>query len=619
MNKYPVWRYLLIVVLIVLGVIYALPNLYGEDPAIQVIPPSTINLPADIEQKIAAGLKQQKIPYSSIEREKTSVLIRFHDTETQLNARDVVQAVVGNNYSVALNLAPRTPDWLQSLGALPMKLGLDLRGGIHFLLRIDMDAVIAKREQSDMNSFALQLRQARIRYAGISRDKTSVTIRFRTVENRDAGQQRLSKEYPDYKFEPSKKGNSYILTVSVPPATVIKWQQAAIARTLTILRNRINELGVAEPVIQQQGKNHISVDLPGIQDTARAKALIGKVASVRFQLVDVNHDAATAARSGVVPFGDTLFRYEGRPYLLKNQVILSGTSIFNANATFGEDGRPAVGIQAGGPEVPQFHKITAANVGKPLASVYAETKTIKKIVNGKLVIKNRQEERIISVANINSALGDRFQIMGLDSMRYAQDLALQLRSGAYPAPVAFVQERTVGPSLGKQNIRQGVLSAEVGSLFVFLFMAFYYRLFGLVADMALVLNVVFVVAIMSAIGATMTLPGIAALVLTVGMAVDANVLINERIREELRNGISPQAAIHSGYERAFTTIVDSNVTTLIVAVVLFALGTGPVQGFAITLIIGLLTSMVTAIFFTRGVVNLVYGQRQVKHLSIGIQ
>lgn len=621
MNQYPLWRYILIVVIIVLGVIYALPNLYGEDPAIQITTKSATILPIDIDAQIAAALKKQNVSYLSIKKNEklNSVLVRFPDTETQLRAQDVIEATLGREYAVALNLAPKTPKWLQVIGANPMRLGLDLRGGIHFLLQVNVNVLMQDRVSADIHSMGTQLRGADIRYMGISADVNhKITIRFRDVMSRDQALELLKKNFTDYQFTSLPQG--YNLTAQMLKTAQISLEQNALEQNITILKTRVNELGVAEPVIQQQGADKISVDLPGIQDTARAKDMIGKVATVRFQLVDTEHDPVQAAKTGIIPFGTTLYKSdEGQLYLLKNQVILQGSAILNASTIIGEDGRPAVAIRAGGPGVSYFSKMTAGNIGKPLAAVYVETETYKEIVNGKVTTKQRQVERVISVATIQTVLGNNFQIMGLRSMQYAQNLALLLRSGAYVAPVTFVQERLVGPSLGKENIEMGVLSCEVGSLLVIVFMAFYYRLFGFVADFALIMNVILLIAIMSLLGFTLTLPGIAGIVLTVGMAVDANVLINERIREELRNGVSPQASIYAGYARAFSTIVDANVTTLIVAVVLFALGTGPVQGFAVTLTIGLLISMVTAVFFTRAIVNLIYGRRSVKKLSIGIK
>lgn len=620
MNRYPLWRYLLIIFLVVFGIVYALPNIYGEDPAIQVSTQNASVLPADTTKKITDALSKQQISYLSAEQQTPhNLLIRFSDTESQLKAQDVIQATLGSNYVVALNLAPRTPAWLTAIGAKPMKLGLDLRGGIHFLLKVDVNAMLKERASGDIHAMGQTLREANIRYAGIRSTKNGLSIRFRKQSDLKDALPVLKKQYPNYTYKQTEQGGYSVLSALMTPQNLVQLEQYAVEQNLATLRNRVNALGIGEPVIQQQGKDQISVDLPGIQDTARAKNIIGKVATVRLQLEDLEHDAVTAKQTGVVPFGDTLYTYEGRPVLIKNQVILRGSSITDATPTLDENGRPSVSIRLSGSGISYFNKVTAANVGKPLATIYVETKTSKQIENGKVVTKARQVEKVINVATIQQALGTNFQITGLTSMFEAKNLALLLRSGAYIAPVTFVQEQVVGPSLGKKNIEMGVLSCEVGSVLVILFMALYYRLFGLVANFALIMNVVFVVAIMSILGATLTLPGIAGIVLTVGMAVDANVLINERIREELRLGMSPQASIHSGYDRAFSTIVDANVTTLIVAIVLYALGTGSVQGFAVTLTIGLLTSMVTAIFFTRAIVNLIYGGRSVKHLSIGIK
>lgn len=619
MNRYPLWRYVFLAVLIVIGLVYALPNLYSADPAIQVSTKDAAALTPDVEAKIADALKSQQIPFKAIERNNKAVLVRFEDTEDQLKAQAVIQASLSANENVALNLASRTPRWLQAIGAEPMRLGLDLRGGIHFLLAVDANSLLKAQAVGDVRNIVSQLREAHVRYTDITSDQSGITIQFPTAESRDQALTLLNQHIQGYKF--SVKG--LMITGAVTQYDLQQAQQNAVDQIVTILRNRVNELGVAEPVIQQQGVSQISVDLPGIQDTARAKEIIGKVATVKLQLQDISHDAEVAAKTGTVPFGSKLYFYneEGReePILLKNQVVLQGTSIINASSMIGDNGRPVVQIRVSGSDVPSFNRITAENVGKPLAVVYVETKTFHEMQNGKVVTTHRQVERVINLAVIQTALGNNFQITNLSSLAYANNLALLLRSGAYPVPVDFIEERVVGPSLGKDNIHKGVLSTEIGSLLVIIFMAIYYRLFGVIADLALVLNIVFIVAVLSILGATLTLPGIAGILLTVRMAVDANVLINERIREELRNGVSPQASIHAGYERAFVTIVDANVSVLIVMVVLFALGSGAVQGFAVTTTIGLLSSMVTAIFFTRALINLIYGQRSIKSLSIGIK
>lgn len=618
MNRYPLWKYLLMGLLFVLGLIYALPNLYGEQPAVQISPKEQASVSQATVNQVEQVLQTLNIPYQSAAIEDGNLLVRFTSTDTQLQANDAIKKVLGDGYSVALNLAPETPKWLQAIGAQPMKLGLDLRGGVHFLLDVDVDAVVKARKQADMRSMSAQLRDSNIRYAGAElKAPNSIVLTFRSAEDRSQAQSALASNYPDYVFNAVDKDKQWQLMASITQSALTNIDNYAVDQNIQILTNRVNELGVSEAAVQRQGRNQISVDLPGVQDTARAKNIIGQTATLRFQLVDTEHDAASAV-AGNVPMGSTLYTYEGHPLLLKNSVILRGDSITYATATIGEDGRPSVNVRLGGGAVGLFQRETAANIGKLLAVVYVETQLQTQKVNGQDIMTRKQTERVISVATIQSALGNNFSITGLDSMRYAQNLALLLRSGAMAAPVSIIQERTIGPSLGQANIDMGVRSVIIGSLLVFIFMAFYYRVFGLVADMALTLNIIFIIAILSILGAVLTLPGIAGIVLTVGMAVDANVLINERIREELRAGMSPQASIYAGYERAFSTIVDANVTTLIVAIVLFALGSSSVKGFAVTLTVGLLTSMVTSIFFTRGVINLIYGRRTVKKLSIGI-
>jgi len=619
LNRYSLSKYVLLIALILFGIIYAMPTLYGDDPAVQISGKNTTQIQQDVLAQAKHLLAMQEIPYTSAQEEHGSVIIRFASTEPQIKARDVIKDALGSDYIVALNLAPRTPKWLQMLGAQPMKLGLDLRGGVHFLLAVDVDAVIKARVDGDAANMGNDLREQNIRYAGVSRDaQGNLLIPFRDDTSRDKALDWLQGHFTDYTFAKSMSGNLFAITATLTPTAITNITNYTVDQNQNILTNRVNELGVSEAVVQRQGINQISVDLPGIQDTARAKDLIGKTDTLRFQLVDMNGDIQSAL-NGLVPVGDRLYQYEGRPLLLKNQVILTGSSITYATANIGNNGMPAVSVRLGGGGESLFSRVTAENVGKLLATVYVESNPVTKIVNGKPVTTRQQTERVINVANIQSALGNNFEVTGLNDMKYAQNLALLLRSGALTANVDFIQERTVGPSLGAANIHQGVMSVIIGSLAVIIFMAIYYRVFGLVANMAVLLNIVFIIAILSVLGATLTLPGIAGIVLTVGVAVDANVLINERIREELRLGMSPQAAIHAGYERAFATIVDANVTTLIVAMVLFALGSGVVKSFAVTLTIGILTSMVTAIFFTRAIINLIYGGRQVKKLSIGIK
>jgi preprotein translocase subunit SecD len=620
MNKYPLWKYVLLIGMAVLALVYAAPNVFGEDPAVQISAKSQVEMTEGVLAQAKHVLAMQNIAYTSAkEVHENDYLIRFANTNEQIKARDVIKATLGDDHIVALNLAPRTPGWLTALGARPMKLGLDLRGGVNFLLKVDIDAVIKARSEGDANNMASDLRQQKIRYASSPRlSNGKITITFKNADDQSAAFNQLTRDFLDYTFTRTTDDAQFAMVAELNPNAVQEITNYAVDQNMSTLSNRVNELGVSEAIVQRQGKDQISVDLPGIQDTARAKDLIGKTATLRFQMVDVNNSLQSAV-AGVVPLGSRLYEYEGAPVLLKNQAILTGNSITYATATMGEDGRPAVSIRLGGGGESLFSRTTAENIGNPMAVVYVETISDTQMVDGKPVEVSKQVEKVINVATIRSALGNSFQITGLSDSRYAQNLALLLRSGALTAPVTIIQERTVGPSLGAANIEKGVMSVLIGSLLVILFMVAYYRVFGLVANTALILNIVFIVAVLSLLGATLTLPGIAGIVLTVGMAVDANVLINERIREELRNGMSPQAAIHAGYDRAFSSIVDANITTLIVAIILFSLGSGSVKGFAITLSIGIVTSMITAIFFTRGIVNLIYGGKKITSLSIGIK
>ncbi|MDR1057424.1 MAG: protein translocase subunit SecD [Coxiellaceae bacterium] len=613
-NRYPLWKNLLLVFLLVIAIIYAAPNLFGSDPAVQISASDTAIVTSNIEKRIKEIFNKQQLQYLKIEHHKDSLLIRFSDPDIQIKARDIIKASLGDDYVVALNLATRNPKWLSALGANPMKLGLDLCGGVHFLLAVDLSDMIKKREDGDLRSIINDLRELGIRYLSIERIQPhGISIAFRDVENFAKGQTELKRRLPDYLFTKITTDDVIKLQVMMSEQAVFKVADYAIDQTVNTLRNRVNELGVSEAIVQRQGANHVSVDLPGIQDTTRAKELIGKTATLRFHMVDVE-----AAMSGDVPIGTKLYEYEGRKLLLKDQVVLQGNSITYSDARFSQDGRLAVNVHLGGGGESTFHRVTAENVGKPMAVVYVEIKSEQQVVDGKIVTVNHPIERVISVATIQTALGNNFEITGLKSEKYAQDLSLLLRSGALVAPVTFAEELTVGPSMGKANINKGILSIVVGYIFVILFMAFYYRFFGLIANVALLLNLVFVSAILSILGAVLTLPGMAGMVLTVGLAVDACVLIYERIREELRRGVSPQASIYTGYDHAITTIIDANVATLIVAMVLYALGTGAVKGFAVVLTIGLMTSMLTSVVFTRAIVNWIYGGKSVKKLSIGI-
>lgn len=623
LNKFPLWKNLLLAFVIIIGFIYAAPNLYGDVPAVQITGNSSTALIDDaLVNKVTTALDQAKLPYVDMRRENNSLLVLFNKTNTdaQFRAQSVLkQSVIGSDYTAAINLVPASPQWLQAINATPMKLGLDLRGGINFLLEVDIQSVVAKRMLGLSKTMMEQLRSQHIRYTNITISKNNVIIlNFKDQDNLSRGLSELQSITNDVIF--SKSPSNPLQLVATPTPTFLEnVRQSTIDQMTTTLRNRVNELGIAEPLVQQQGADRIAIDLPGVQDSARAKQILGGTATLEFHLVSGENNPATL-QSGIAPPGTKFYTTEdGRQILLDSQVLLSGDSITSAAASFDQTtGRPIVDISLGGGGESYFSRVTQENVGNRMAIVYIETKSVDQVVNGQTVRIHKKQEKVISDAVIESGLGSRFQISGLDIVE-AKNLSLLLRSGAMPTNVDIIQERTVGPSLGLENIHMGALSVEVAFILIVIFMLFYYQLFGLFADMALFLNLVLIVAVMSMIGMTLTLPGIAGIVLTVGMAVDANVLIFERIREELRHGITPQAAIHAGFERAFGTIVDANVSTLIVATVLFSVGTGPVQGFAVTLTVGILTSMFTAITFTRALVNWTYGGRTVKTLMIGMR
>lgn len=615
LNKYPLWKNLLLIGIVIFGFIYAIPNLFGEDPAVQI---ASTKLTAETQNHVQDVLQKASIPYQSSEIRGKDLLIRFTNTDLQLKAKDLISSTLGDDYSVSLNLAPATPHWLTAIGATPMKLGLDLRGGIHFSLDVDINSVLAQRSTGLIRSLPTELRQASIRYQDIQLEKNNVIVlKFRQAEMMTQALNLLRRQFPDYQFTEQTNSATPELRMTLTAQGLETIRQATVEQTMSTLRNRVNELGIAEAIVQQQGANRISVDLPGIQDTARAREILGGTATLEFRMVDQDNDPQTAAQ-GQVPPGSTLYTYEGRPLLLKNQVLLTGSSITDSSAGFGEDGRASVNIRLGGGGEAAFHRYTGQNVGKLLAIVYVETKLNTQTINGQPIKTRKKIEKVISAATIRSALPANFQITGLRDPKEAQDLSLLLRAGALPATIDIVEERTLGPKLGMQNIEQGIKSVLIGLAILVIFITFYYRLFGVIANIGLVVNLILLVAVLSSFGMTLTMPGIAGIVLTLGMAIDANVLIFERIREELRNGLSIQASIHAGYERAFTTILDANITTLIVAFVLFGLGSGAIKGFAVTLSVGILTSMLTSISVTRALVNAIYGGRPVKKLSIGI-
>ena len=618
MNRYSIWKYILILLLVGAGGLFALPNIYGKDPALQ-ISSSRAEISELTEFQVSSALDEAGIAYKATDVRAENLIIRFNDEETQLKARAIVEQSLGRNFVVALNLAPATPAWLQRLGAEPMFLGLDLRGGVHFLMEVDMDAAIAKAEDRYMSDLRSQLREDRVRYRTITRaGEAGLLIRFRDATERDRGLELLEKDFTelDAAVVDNAGGEAQLLAV-IKQEVLLEIRRLALQQNITTLRKRVNELGVAEPVIQQQGLDRVVVQLPGVQDTARAKEILGATATLEFRLVDEKHDPQDAV-DGRVPAGSRLYYHrDGRPILLSKQVLLTGDSITNAASGIDSTtGGPNVSINLDGKGAKRMENGTRDNVGRQLAVVFIENKIETVEVNGQAAQRKRTIEEVINAAVIREQLSRRFQITGLDSTQEARTLALLLRAGALAAPIYIIEERTVGPSLGQDNIDQGMNSVIIGFVLVLIFMALYYKVFGLIADVALALNLVLIVAMLSLLQATLTLPGIAGIVLTVGMAVDANVLIFERIREEIRNGNSPQASIHAGYEKAFSTIADANITTLIAALVLFSFGTGPVKGFAVTLSLGIISSMFTAIMVTRGLVNLIYGGRRLAKLTI---
>ena len=617
-NRYPLWKHLLIAAVLVVGVAFALPNVFGEDPAVQISGERGVSLDSALAARVAGVLEAAGVPARSVALEEGRLLARFGDTEIQLKAQDLLRADLGPGYIVALNLAPATPRWLAAVGLLPMYLGLDLRGGVHFLMEVDMPAAVAQAEERYTGDVRGLLREARVRYRSVGREpEGGILVRLGTVEAREEAARRIGREFPDLTVTEEDLGDDFRLRLALAEEAAQATQEFALQQNVTTLRNRVNELGVAEPVIQRQGDNRIVVQLPGVQDTARAKDILGATATLELRMVDEEH-AVSDALAGRVPAGSRLYRERnGRPVLLYRQLMLTGDSIIDAASGIDQQtGSPAVFITLDGKGARIFSERTKDKIGRSMAVVFIENKTDIRRVDGRDVRSRRTIEEVINIAVIRDRLGKRFQITGLDTTSEARDLALLLRAGALAAPVEIIEERTVGPSLGQDNIDQGLRSVIIGFCLVLAFMAFWYRGFGLVANLALAANLVLIVAVLSMLQATLTLPGIAGIVLTVGMAVDANVLIFERIREELRNLNTPQASIQAGYQKAFSTILDANITTLIAAVVLFGFGTGPIKGFAITLSIGIVTSMFTAIMGTRAVVGLAYGGRRVAALSI---
>ena len=613
-NTFPLWKNLMILLVIMFGFTFAAPNLFPPDPAIQMSGQSgAMVIDESVLKLVEKSLDEAGIEYFAGEADGQSLIVRLQDIKMQLRAKEVIQAEMGGNYIVALNLAPTTPDWLSSLGGVPMKLGLDLSGGVHFLLEVDLDSALAVRLDSDLQDIKEKLREERIRYRSFERKGNMLIGRFRDVEQTEQAAGLIRTNYRDLMPQSEKGQNPLSLVLSLSDVASKLIGDNAIKQNLTSLRNRVNELGVSEPLVSRQGKNRIVVELPGVQDTAEAKRIIGKTANLEFRLEAQSKLGETFSFRN--PAG------QGPDALLERTPVITGENVTDARASFDENGRPQVSITLDSKGGWQMGHATRDNIGRRLSVLFIEYKTkLEKSFdeNGEVVITPVPfvEQHIISLATIQAQLGKQFRITGLDGQRESSELALLLRAGALAAPMYIVEERTIGPSLGADNIALGVKSVTVGMALVLLFMLVVYRAFGVAANVALAMNLLILVAFMSLLGATLTLPGIAGIVLTVGMAVDANVLIFSRIREELAGGASSQGAISAGYDRAFVSILDANITTLIVALILFMIGSGPVQGFAVTLSIGILTSMFTAIVMTRGLVNMVVGGRKIEKLWI---
>jgi len=626
-NHYPWWKWLIIAVVVIPGLFYALPNLFGDDLGIQIRGTRGATLTSSDLSQIKSLVDSSGSVYRSIRKDDRGISVRLTTPDDQLKVRDLLEQELGNRYTIALTLLPAAPNLFTGVGAKPMYLGLDLRGGVHFLMEVDMNSVARRAQERYVADIRAALRTEKLRYKEVhNRTDGAIEIWLRDASRLPDAQKLIQREFSGLTIDSTQVQGEEHLTVRLSESEVEDLSEFALTQNITALRNRIDELGVAEPVVQRQGDRRIVIQLPGVQDTARAKRILGRTATLEMMLVDEEH-SLEAAQNGKTPPGSRLYKLrDGRSILLKKRVIYSGENITDAAASIDtQNGSPIVSItlDAVGSRINQ--RITGDNIGKRMAVVYIEIRSRNKIdadgqavtdQQGRVVRVKERIEEVITAPVIRDQLGKRFQIEGLDSVTEARDLALLLRAGSLAAPVEIIEERTVGPSLGRANIDQGFLSVIIGFVLVLVFMLLYYRAFGLFANTALGLNLVLIVAVLSMFQATLTLPGVAGILLTVGMAVDANVLIFERIREELRNGNTPQASIHLGYDRALSTIVDANITTLIAAIVLFNFGTGPIKGFAVTLSIGILTSMFTSIFVTRGLANLMYGRKRVKSLAI---
>lgn len=612
-KAFPRWKYGVLGFILLVSIIYALPNLYGEVPAVQISGLKGQRIEEYTELVVQKALEVAELPWDSIEEQDNSLVVVFQTPDQQLKAKTLIKKALGERYSVALNLLPRTPEWLRALGAEPMKLGLDLRGGVHFLMEVDVEAAIQRRLEDYFVQIPKTLREEKLYYSQVTPvANEKFFISFLSEEARDKAQHWLQKEQYELLIRSVDAEQNYQLSVELSLIAVQQIRRETMDQSLAILRNRVNELGVAEAIVQRQGMNRIIVELPGVQDTAYAKDILGKTATLKFLMEDHEHDLEQVLKGDPVVGSKLYFDRYGRPSLLKTRPILTGGSISGASTGQDQNGQPSVSVRLSG-DISRFTKMT-----KEVARLSDQERARRKMGVIYVEVKDGSTyENLISLAVIQSALGNQFQITGL-SITEARDLALLLRAGALPAPISIVEESIVGPSMGQENIEMGMLSVGVGLLLVLVFMSMYYSVMGVIANIALMMNLVLLVAVMSLIGATLTLPGIAGIVLTLGMAVDASVLIFERIREELRAGMSPRASVHRGFEFAFATIIDSNLTTLIVGIVLFAIGTGPVKGFAVTLSLGILTSLLTATMGTRAMVELMCGRKQIRKIRVGI-
>jgi preprotein translocase subunit SecD len=594
MNQYPLWKYLLILAALLAGLIYTLPNLYGESPAVQVSPlRNTLKADAALRDRVGSILKAANLDPELLMLEDNSVKARFSNTDNQLKAKDLLAKQLGEDYVVALNLLPRSPRWLTDLHALPMYLGLDLRGGVHFLLQVDMKAALTKSLNAATEDIRNSLREKDIPYTGVDREGDALVVKFRDADARSKGEAEIKLRYTDYSLNDQDAGKEFHLLVTLKPEAAQRIQESAVQQNLLTLRNRVNELGVAEPVIQQEGLDRVVVQLPGVQDTARAKEILGRTATLEVRMVDETHQATPGSPA---PFGDDMFKdRDGQMLLVKKRVILTGDRINDAQPGFdNRTNEPTVNLNLDGVGARLFKDATRENVGKRMA----------------IILFEKGKGEIVTAPVIREEIGGgRVQISGSMSSIEAQDTALLLRAGALAAPMQIIEERTVGPSLGAENIVRGFNSTKIGFIMVAVFMTAYYLMFGVISVLALASNLLLLIALLSMLQATLTLPGMAGIALTLGMAIDANVLINERIREELRNGITPQAAINAGYDRAFATILDSNVTTFIAGIALFMFGSGSIKGFAVVLCLGIMTSMFSAVLISRAIVNLIYGRK----------